>query len=253
MSGKAYWSKMREILDEIEETEWPTIQRAAQLIADTTVKGDMVHIFGPGHTHTLVDELWLRAGGLASINPILDAGMMPAFGPLKGSALENLEGYGRVLLETHSTKPGEPIIIISNVGRLPVVVDMGLAAKEAGLTVITLTSLNFSRSVSPTHSSGKKLYEIAEIVIDNKCPPGEAALKVEGFEWRIGPATMIANAWILNAMIAEVVAIIQDRRIEPPVFVNFNLDVPDDVKFSVFNELTDRYRKRLTVMDFRRP
>lgn len=252
MLGKAYWKTMREILSAIEEEEWPAIQQAAQLMADITAKGDMVHVFGPGHTHTLTDEMAFRAGGLASINPIMDPGMIPAFGPAKGIALENLEGFGRVLLETHSTKPGEAIIIVSNVGRLPVVMDMGLAAKEAGLTIVTLASLGFSRSVPATHSSGKKLYEIADIIIDNKCPPGEAALEMKGWDRRVGPATMIANAWILNAMVVEAIGILEERGGMPPVFINVNLEVPAKVKFASFAELTNRYRDRLTVLDYLR-
>lgn len=253
MSAQAYWKKMNEILSLIEEEELSTIQQTAKMIADSTARGDMIHIFGPGHTHTLVDEMWLRAGGLASISPILDAGMMPAFGPYKGSALEHLEGYGRILLETHNTKPGEMIIIVSNVSRLAVVVDMGLAAKELGLTLVTLASLEFSRSVKPIHSSGKKLYEIADIVIDNKCPPGEAALELEGLDRRVGPATMIANAWILDAMTVEATAILIERGIDPPVILNFNIEAPKEVIFSSFNELTNRYRDRLSVLDFPRP
>lgn len=250
MTARAYWKKMHQILSSIEEQEWNAIRETSELVADITQRGDMVHVFGPGHTHTLVDEMWIRAGGLASINPILDAGMMPAFGPAKGSALERLEGYGQILFDTHSVKAGELMIVVSNIGTLPVVVDVGLAAKEADMTLVTLASLEFSKSAKPLHSSGKKLYEIADITIDNKCPPGEAALEIEGLNRRVGPATMIANAWILNAIVAESVAILLDQGNRPPVFRNFNLQFVPGEKASKPKDLLSQYRNRLTVIDF---
>ncbi|NIM95981.1 MAG: sugar isomerase domain-containing protein [Anaerolineales bacterium] len=250
MTAKNYWKKMREILTAIEEEEWESIVQTAKMVADLTQSGDMIHVFGPGHTHTLVDEMWVRAGGLASINPIHDAGMTPAFGPAKGSALERLEGYGRILFDTHNAKPGELMIVVSNIGNLPVVVDVGLAAKEADLTMVTLASLDFSKSSKPLHSSGKKLYEFADIVIDNKCPPGEAALDIEEYDRRVGPATMIANAWILNAIVVEAVSIMLDRGETPPVFRNFNLMFVPGEAPSTPDALLKPYHDRLTVMDF---
>ncbi len=250
MSGKGYWEKMSSILQQIESDEWKSIEKTAELVADATEQGEMIHVFGPGHTHTLVDEMWIRSGGLASINPILDAGMMPAFGPMKGSALERLEGYGRVLFDTHDVKPGEVLILVSNIGNLPVVVDMGLAAKESEMILVTLASLEFSKSSDYVHSSGKKLYEFADIVIDNKCPPGEAALEIEGMDRRVGPATLIANAWILNGVISEAISILLKRGVTPPVFRNFNLDfIEEEKSISKGVDWLDQYRERLTVLD----
>lgn len=240
---------MKDILSKIEEEEWAVIQETTRLVADVTQRGDMVHIFGPGHSHTLVDEMWIRAGGLANINPVHDPNMMPAFGPLKGSRLEYLEGYGRVLFETHSSKPGEIMIVVSNIGTIPVVVEVGLAAKEAGLKLVTLASLDFSKSLKPVHSSGKKLYQFADIVIDNKCPPGEAALKIKGLDRRLGAASMIANAWILNAISVEASTILFRKGIIPPVFVNFNIGSIEN-NYSMWEELTEPYRSRLSILDF---
>lgn len=250
MSGKAYWKKMHQILAAIEEEEWSKIHEAAQMVADSVQEGEMIHIFGPGHTHTLVDEMWIRAGGLACINPIHDAGMMPAFGPAKGSALERLEGYGRILFDTHSYKSGEIMIVVSNIGNLPVVVDVGLAAKKAEMQLVTLASLDFSKSAAPLHSSGIKLYEIADVTIDNKCPPGEAALEIEGMDRRVGPATMIANAWILNAMVVEAIDIMLKKGESPPVFRNFNLEFVPGGEMSSPEDWLGPYRDRLNVMDF---
>jgi uncharacterized phosphosugar-binding protein len=250
MTAKAYWKKMHEILTAIEEEEWSKIQETAKLVAESVQKGEMIHVFGPGHTHTLVDEMWVRAGGLACINPIHDAGMMPAFGPAKGSALERLEGYGRILFDTHSNMPGEIMIVVSNIGNLPVVVDVGLAAKEAEMILVTLASLDFSKSAAPLHSSGTKLYEIADITIDNKCPPGEAALEIEGMDRRVGPATMIANAWILNGIVVEAIDILLKRGETPPVFRNFNLQFVPGGELSTPEDWLGQYRDRLNVMDF---
>ena len=252
MFGKKYWDRLKDILSAIEEEEWPNIRKAAEWVAEATENGQMVHVFGPGNTHSVVEEMWIHAGGLASMNPILDAGLMTAFGPMKASSLEGLEGYGRVLFDTHDAREGEVMIVISNIGTLPVVVDVGLAALERGMRLITLASLDFSRTSVSRHSSGKKLFEIADIVIDNKCPPGEAALEVAGMDRRVGPATTIANTWILNGIVVEAIGILLEKGIEPPVFKNFNLPSSSGSIYNSFDTLIDPYRNRLSVMDFRR-
>lgn len=252
MLGKEYWRKLNKILSAIEDEEWLHIQEAAKLVANATADGGMVHVFAPGNTHSVVEEMWIHAGGLASINPILDAGMMPAFGPMKASSFEHLEGYGRVLFETHDAREGEIMIVVSNIGTLPVVVDMGLAAKEHNMKLITLASLDFSKASPARHSSGIKLYDIADIVIDNKCPPGEAILDVVGMDRRVGSATTIANIWILNGIVVEAIGILLDKGIDPPVFKNFNLPQTMESKSKTFESLIFPYRNRLSVMDFRR-
>ncbi len=105
-------AKVRRELDLIENTQGEAIQKAATVMADVIGRGGMVQVFGPGHAHMMSDEMSGRAGGLLAVNQICDPDVMPYFGP-QGGLLENLEGYGTLVFDTHDTKPGEAIIIVS--------------------------------------------------------------------------------------------------------------------------------------------
>jgi len=245
MSGMKYLEQVYSMLNRIQAEQWPQIEKAAAMIADVIADGGLVHVFGSGHTHILAEEMWCRAGGLAPISPILDPDQMPYTGPFKGSALEKLEGFGTILFETHDARPGEVMIVISNSGRNPVPVEIAMAAKKRGLTVIALTSMDYSRRVSSRHSSGKRLFEIADLVIDNCSPLGDAAVELQGLQQKVGPSTTVTNAIILNALVVQVAANLLERGITPPVFVSANLDVAQDLN----KELIERYRDRVRLYD----
>ncbi len=245
MSGIKYLEQIRSMLNRIETDQWPQIEKAAAIITDVVADGGMVHVFGSGHTHILAEEIWCRAGGLAPINPILDPDQMPYTGPFKGSALEKLEGFGTILFETHDAHPGEVIIVVSNSGRNPVPIEIAMAAKKRGLTVIALTSMDYSRNVSSRHSSGKRLFEIADLVIDNCSPLGDASVELEGLPQKVGPSTTVTNAVILNALVVQVAVDLLERGIAPPVFVSANLDVAQDLN----KQLIERYRDRVHLYD----
>ncbi len=242
MSGKLYIQKIQERIGQIEKNAWPQIQNAAEMVADVVEKDGLVHAFGSGHTHILVEEIWCRAGGLAPINPLLDPNQMPYTGPFKGSALEKLEGYGKILFETHDADPGDVMIVLSNSGRNPTPIEIALAAKERGLKVIGITSMDYSRQVPSRHSSGKKLYEIADLVIDNLSPLGDALVELENSSIKVGPSTTVLNALILNAIVCEATDTLLKRGVEPPIFVSANLDVPMEHNQRLFKQFKPRVR-----------
>lgn len=236
-----YFDTMRRTLDRIWDTQCQNMKLAVETLARVVASEGVIHVFGAGHTQILVQELWFRAGQLACISPLFDEGLLPHNGPQKGSALEKLEGYGRIVFDHHDTRPGEAIIIISNSGRNPSPVEVALAAREKGLTVIGLTSLDYSTRVASKHSSGKRLFEVADIIIDNGGPEGDASIVVEGVPVKVGPITTPANAVILNAIFAQVVEDLRSTGLEPPVFISANLDVP----LTRNSELVERYRDRV--------
>lgn len=245
MSGKAYIDEIKARIDRIEQDQWENIAKASELIASVIEKDGLIHAFGSGHTHILVEEIWCRAGGLAPINPILDPDQMPYTGPFKGSALEKLEGFGTILFETHDAESGDLIIVLSNSGRNPTPIEIARAAKERGLQVIAITSMDYSENIPSRDPSGLKLYEIADLVIDNAGPLGDALIELEGSNIKAGPSTTVLNALILNTLVCEVASILQDRGIEPPIFVSANLDVPMDHNEKIFS----KYKPRIRLFD----
>lgn len=245
MSGQAYIDEIKQRIERIENDQWENIRKASEWIATAIEEDRLIHAFGSGHTHILVEEIWCRAGGLAPINPILDPDQMPYTGPFKGSALEKLEGFGTILFETHDAEAGDVMIVLSNSGRNPTPIEIAFAAKERGLQVIAITSMDYSENVPSRDPSGKKLYEIADLVIDNAGPLGDALIELEGSKIKAGPSTTVLNALILNAIVCEVASILQEKGIKPPIFVSANLDVPMDHNEKLF----EKYKPRIRLFD----
>ena len=242
MSGKTYFQEIQKRIKRIENDQWDSIRTASEMIADVIERGGLIHAFGSGHTHILVEEFWCRAGGLAAVNPILDPDQMPYTGPFKGSALEKLVGFGTILFETHDADPGDLIVILSNSGRNPTPIEIARSAKERGLTVVAITSMDYSSEVPSRDPSGKKLYEIADLVIDNAGPLGDALIDLEGSKIKVGPSTTVLNAVILNVIVCEVASILIEKGIQPPIFVSANLDVSMDHNEKLFVKYKPRIR-----------
>jgi len=239
---KQYFAAVESHLKSILAGQMPAIRRAVDAIVQSVAHDGVVHVFGAGHSQLLVEEVWYRAGQLACVNPLFDQDLWPHNGPRKGTGLERLEGYARALLAEHDLRPGEVLIVVSNSGRNAVPVEAALVGKERGLTVVALTSLQYSRSVPSRHSSGKRLFEVADIVLDNQGVPGEAAVRLPN-GLQAGPTTTVTNAAILNAVLAEAAGELAERGIDPPVFQSANLDVGPDHN----RRLLERYSGRVPL------
>lgn len=230
----------RSILDQIEAEQMPAIQQAAQIIADVVQNQGLVHVFGTGHSHIMALELFDRAGGLASINPILDSGLMLHESALTSTDLERLEGYASIILKRYRFLPQDCMIIISNSGRNSAPIEAAIEAKRMGLPLIVLTSLQQSRTCPSRHSSGKHLYEFADVVLDNRGYPGDAGVEVEGLPFRICPTSTIIGAAILESVVYFTVIELLKRGISPPLLQSSNLDTIQNV-----DEVFKAYRERV--------
>jgi uncharacterized phosphosugar-binding protein len=230
---EAYFQRLSEILDRVRAAGRQSIPAAAEILAETASRDGVIHAFGSGHSQLLAIDVAGRAGGLACVNVIYDAA--------QGRA-ENLEGYAATLLKDIAFAPADCLIVISNSGRNPSPIEMAMAGRAAGLPVIAMTSLAFSRGVASRHSSGKKLYELADVVLDLCGEAGDAALHLaDGLG--VGPTSTAVGSALLQATVAAAAARLVERGVEPPLFVSQNLDVPPD-----HNErLRARYRGRVRV------
>lgn len=186
----------------------PVIHEVARAAFDVIVRGGVIHVFGAGHAHMVAEEAFARAGGLVPTVALLDPGFMVYGGFLKNSALERLPGYGRLVFEHYDTRPGEIVVVHSQSGRNAAPVDVALAAREKGLKVVAITSLAHSKAVESGHPSGLKLYQVADWVIDNGCPHGDAILEFGQGRPRVAPLSTVAGVVIWNMIVAEVAALL---------------------------------------------
>lgn len=237
---EAYFAKMQALLKDILNNEKDNMEQVSEKIVDS-LKGDgVVHLFGAGHSHMLTEEVFYRAGGLVPVHPILDTGLMLHEGAVRSSYLERMSGYGEIIMKHQDIRPGEVVFVISNSGRNPVPIEVALAAKEQGAFVVGLTSLDYSSKQSSRHKSGKRLFEIVDVVIDNHGVKGDAILKLEAFPVPFAPSSTVAGAAIINAILARAIEHLVNEGIEPPVFLSGNLDGADEHNLKLVNKYKNR-------------
>lgn len=225
-------TKMQQVLDH----ELPNIEAAAELAAKSCLSGGRIYVFGTGHSHLVAEEFYIRAGGLALVRAILPPELMLDQMALKSTYVERLEGYAPILLDLYNVEAKDTLIVISNSGRNAVPVEMCLEAKKRGTSVVAITSMKHSGSCTSRHSSGKKMYEIADVTIDNCAEKGDAAFYVEGFDIPVGPTSDAVGVAIAQAMTCSIVKKLVDAGMEPPVFCSANVDGGDEKNAHLYRQ-----------------
>lgn len=240
MSAKKYYEEIKKIIDEVERKEYDTIVEVAQLFAQKVKEDKIIHFFGTGHSHMIGIEMFVRAGGLGNINAMLDETITTAAGAQKGSYMEKVDGLADIIYDQYEIDKDDVMVITSNSGRNAVPVQMAMRAKKEGLKVIALTSYDHSKSCDSRDKSGKKLYELADIVIDNCVPKGDAMLTYG--EVKSGPASTIAGAFIVDSILAETLEILYKDGFQLPIFVSQNSDNFNN------DDIYAKYTKRIKHM-----
>ncbi|HOJ09960.1 MAG TPA: SIS domain-containing protein [Clostridiales bacterium] len=235
-----YISNIERLIKEVKETQIQALEEAAKTISQCLISGGMIYTFGTGHSHMLAEEIFYRAGGLVRVNPILDEGLMLHAGAVKSTSLERLHGYAKALLDNYPVQKDDVIIIASNSGRNTVSIEMAIEAKKRGMKVWALTNLKHSKSVASRHESGKLLYELADIIIDNCGSIGDASMEFDRIG-NVGPTSTVMGAMLLHAIICEAIEIMLGKNVVPEVFSSSNVDGGDRINKS----LIDKYSKKI--------
>lgn len=222
-----YFAKVEEILSRVRETQKAALQLAAKSCTKALLSDKKLFFFGTGHSHMLAEEVYYRAGGLMNVVPILETALMLHEGGPKSTKIERMEGYASILLEEYKVGKDDVIVIISNSGLNAVPVEMALGAKTAGATVIAVTNLKQSMQSEPRHFSRKKLYEVADIVLDNCGNVGDAAVYLEPFRLSVGPTSTVIGAFMLNSIVVQVAENYVEQGRIPQIFMSANMEEGD--------------------------
>ena len=225
MTSLQYFNAVREILTRIESEQVTAIRDAGGIVGSAIASGGILHAFGSGHSHMISEEAFYRAGGLAPVNPILDSRLLFLGGAMESTRAEREPGYAQTLLSHHDIQPNDVAIIISNSGRNVVPIEMALEMRSRGIKkIIAITNLAQSTRSSSRHTSGKRLFELADLVIDTCVPVGDAGVDIPGGSQRIGPTSTIAGVAIINAIIIEAATDLQRQGLPIPVFLSVNME-----------------------------
>jgi uncharacterized phosphosugar-binding protein len=229
-TGKVYFQKAIETIETVMDTQEGVLDQAAEWITASIKEGGVLHVFGSGHSHAISEDVFWRAGGLAPVNAILDFNLTQIGGgsPTRSTRLERLEGYSRIILDNYDLRPGEVLIVISQSGINPGPIEVAMAAKSIGLKVIALTSLEQSSHIPSRHSSGKHLFEVADLVIDNCVVPGDACVEIAPGLPKTAPLSTVVCCSIMQCLVAEIAARLYQQGVEPPVWISANVPGGDD-------------------------
>jgi len=225
MLAKQYLDRALSLINQLHESQLANIEQAAELIAQSVADGHTLYAWGGPHSSLPVQDIFWRAGGLALVNPLLAPGLSLEIGPIYlTSFYERTEGAGIEYFRQVGAEAGDVIILVSTSGRNPFPIEMAMTAKQAGLTVIGLTSLTYSNSVPSRHASGKKMYEFCDVVLDNLTTPGDAILVDERLPQKVGPTSGWMGCLILQALMTEVAERLAEKGVVPPIYYALNLD-----------------------------
>ena len=234
------FSQVADHVEKVRESQRTSFPAAALLLVDTIAAKGRTFVFGSGHSNLLIQECCLRAGGLRIYNPIFIAGLLPTDYPyLRCGLMKRISGIAAAALDTARIRKGDTIIVISNSGRNHVPIEMAMESRKRGLQVIVLTSVSFSSPSQSRHPSGRRLYELANVVLDNCCTCWRCRCRRSWCSAKIGPLSTIIGAVMLHALSCQVAEILIERGLRPPVFASGNVDGGDEYA----KEIVESYRE----------
>jgi len=249
MSAERYFIEAQKVYDRIRSTQLPNIQKAGEFAADSIARGGLVHLFGSGHSVIPVLDVFPRYGSFAGFHPLLDSRLMwfqvlGSGGVRELLRLERTEGYVTGFLANFKFEPADTMVVYSHGGLNAAPVEVALHARSLGLKVVAVTSLDNAKTAKATHSSGKKLADLGDVVIDNCCPPQDSLVDVGGVP--VAASSTLAVIAISMALVAETAARLVQRGVKVRAFVSPNVTtVGPDNNLQVFDEYIARVAPQL--------
>lgn len=232
-----YHSEVKKLIDKVVDNNQDILDEVIDLVSKTIIDDKIIHAFGTGHSHMIGLELFARAGGIANVNAMLDSTVMTSEGARRSAEIERISGFAKVIWDQHKIKKNDIFIVISNSGRNAMPIEMAELAKNNSNKVIAITSINQSSKYPARIKNQKKLYEIADYVIDNCVPSGDSIIPI-GKDFS-GAVSSILGCFIVNLMVTESLKIVHKAGKKLPLFYSQNIDGISN------EELFSKYERRV--------
>lgn len=237
-----YVERINELINIVLKEESSAMAQVVDLLSEAVLAKKSIYTFGASHAGILSEELYYRAGGLMLFNPIFGRELMLDSDPITlTSKMERCVGYGTALANSRANfQKGDVLIVHSVSGRNPVTLEIADEARKAGASVVAITNLTYSKSVTSRHPSGKRLFELADIVLDNHGDIGDACVSIDGLQQKVSPTSTVIGAIMLNSIVAALAQNLVDKGMKnPPIFYSANLDGGDELNQKMFDEYKD--------------
>ena len=209
------------------EVQAQAVQATATVFADAIEAAGRVHVYDTGHM--VGHELVARTGGFLAFTRLEFAAHTTAGGLGRpeppspsdpGEATAALVGW---LFTQNTIRPGDALLVSSVSGVSAQVVELALTARERGVPVVALTSVEFSSRLPAKHRRGRRLFEVADVVLDNLAPYGDATQQLPGLAEPVCPLSGVTGAALLWAIVAQTASVLVDRGVKPSVYPSINL------------------------------
>jgi uncharacterized phosphosugar-binding protein len=245
------WLKnTRDVMSRIEETQMDNIQKAAAVMADTIECGRWVHTFGCGHATLPIEEMYPRIGGFVGFHPMIEI-PLSFFTHITGEMgvhqfvfLERVEGYGVEIMKGYTFDSRDTMWLFSHSGINNVNIDIALESKKKGMKVVVFGSAAAAKGKKTRHSSGKTIFDIADIVVDTCAPAEDASVTLKNHPDKIGPVSTMAFVTCVWMTITTVAEILADRGVK--LFIHPSHNVPGDTTARErLDEALAEYKRRI--------
>jgi uncharacterized phosphosugar-binding protein len=239
----------RELLDRLDDQS-EAIDEAAAICAQAIGDGGVVHLFGTGHSRIPVEELFPRYGSFPGFHLIVELSMtnhtqvVGANGQRQAMFIERVEGLADAILANFTLRETDAMIVFSAGGHSAVSIEIAREARRRGLPVVAVTSVAQSLAREPTHSSGTRLLDHADVVLDLCTPPGDAMIELDGLTTPVGPGSTIAAVALANEIKVRTAMLLVERGMMPPVLTSAAL-VGREESARLFDEAYADYARRL--------
>ncbi len=232
MLAKEWLNNAHGIMNKIEETQLENIKKAAEIMADSIEKERWVHTFGCGHATLPIQDMYPRIGGFVGFHPMLELPLTFFTNITKGMSVQNfvflerVEGYGTEIMKGYTFHEDDCFWLFSHTGINAVNIDIALKVKEMGNKLIVFGSAAEAKGKQTRHSSGKTLFDLADVVVDTCVPIQDASVTLKNHFDKVGPVSTMAfvtAVWMTVLTTAEILA---DRGVK--LYIHPSHNVPGD-------------------------
>lgn len=232
MLAKQWLDNARSVMSRIEETQMENIRKAAEIMADSIEAGRWVHTFGCGHATIPIEEMYPRIGGFVGFHPIIEL-PLTFFTRITGEMgvhqflfLERVEGYGVEIMKGYNFDPRDTMWLFSHSGINNVNIDIALESKKRGMKVIAFGSAAEAKGKQSRHSSGKTIFDVADLVVDTCAPIGDSSVPLKNHRDNVGPVSTMAFVTCVWMTVTTVAEILADRGVK--LFIHPSHNVAGD-------------------------